>query len=137
MELGTGHPVAFWAIEYVRSPDPRGESCGLLCMPLPWDEGEIIRAAVAIFESRPLAEAGLDHYLAWTEQDPASYHLLRLTAPELIEVLETRPEGAGFDHIALNSILSRYFRGTVGYSEGLYTEDFIESLKRTLNIESG
>lgn len=136
MELDTGQAVTFWAIEYVRSPSPEGESCGLLCIPLPWEEEETIRAVVAIFESQPLAIAGLEHYLYRTEQNPASYHLLPLTAQELIEILETRPEGGGFDHVAVNPIFSRYFRDTVSYSVGSGTEDFIEAIRRTVNVDS-
>lgn len=41
-----------------------GESSGLLCVPLPWEEGDNTGAAVMIYESRALAQAGLDHYLA-------------------------------------------------------------------------
>lgn len=135
MELGTGQAVTFWAIEYVRSPSPEGESRGLLCMPLPWEDGDTIQAAVAIFESRSLAGSGLDHYLAWTGQNPISYHLTPLEPQELIEILETRPEGEGFDHVAVNPIFSRYFRGIVSYSVGSGTEDFIEVLKRTVSID--
>lgn len=135
MEVRTENTVTFWAIEYVRNPNFGGDSSGLLCMPLPWESEETIRAAVVIFESYSLAEAGLDHYLLWTEQRPASYRLLRFNAQELAEILERRSEDASFEHIALNPILSRYFQDTVGYSEGLRTEDFIEALKRTVSIE--
>jgi hypothetical protein len=90
--------VRFWAIEYARSPSPGGtQGSGLLCMPLPWEEGQTIRAAVMVYESRPLAEAGLGHYLAWTEQEPASYSLVGLWAEELAEILEGSPEG--FDRV--------------------------------------
>lgn len=76
-----------------------GESSGLLCVPLPWEEGDNIGAAVMIYESRALAQAGLDHYLALTgaASSPCSpYHLLPLGVRELVGVLETRPE-VGFE----------------------------------------
>jgi hypothetical protein len=120
--------VRFWAIEYARSPSP-GETQGsaLLCMPLPWDEDETIRAAVMVYESRPLAEAGLDHYLAWTGQDSASYSLVGLWAEELAEILQGSPEG--FDRVALNPILPLHFPEAEGYSAGLRTEEFVAELE--------
>jgi len=127
--------VVFWAIEYAMNPSSEERSCGLLCMPLPWDEGEIIQAALMIFESRTLAKAGLEHYLAWTGQDhTSSYRLLPLTSRELIEILEARPEGGGFDYVAINPIMSLYFRSTVGYSAGSRTDDFINDLKMVANV---
>jgi hypothetical protein len=119
--------VRFWAIEYARSPNPGGIQNGLLCMPLPWEEGETVRAAVMVYESRPLAEEGLDHYLAWTGQDGASYSLLELPAEELAEILEGSPEG--FDRVAINPILSLYFPEAEGYSAGLRTEEFVAELE--------
>ena len=120
--------VRFWAIEYARSPSPGGtQGSGLLCVPLPWNEGETIRAAVMVYESRPLAEAGLEHYLAWTGQNPASYSLLGDPAEELAEILQGSPEG--FDRVAINSILSLHFPEAEGYSAGLRTEDFVAELK--------
>lgn len=113
-DISTAQTVILWAIEYVRSPNTQWEDSGLLCVPLPWEEGECIQAAPMIFESQPLAEAGLEHYLLWSDQRPSSYRLLPLTAQELIEILETRPEGGGFDRVAINPILSRYFRDAVG-----------------------
>jgi hypothetical protein len=123
--------VRFWAIEYARNPSPGGtQESGLLCMPLPWDEGQTVRAAVMVYESRPLAEAGLDHYLAWTGQDGASssYSLLELCAEELAEILEGSPEG--FDRVALNPILSLYFPEAEGYSAALRVEEFVAELRR-------
>jgi hypothetical protein len=120
--------VRFWAIEYARSPSPGGtQGSGLLCMPLPWEEGETIRAAVMVYESRPLAEAGLGHYLAWTGQEDASYSLLELPAEELAEILEGSPEG--FDRVAINPIVSLHFPEAEGYSAGLRTEEFVAELK--------
>jgi hypothetical protein len=122
--------VRLWAIEYARSPNPGGTQSGLLCVPLPWDEGGTVRAAVMVYESRPLAEAGLEHYLAWTGQDTASYSLLELPAEELAEILEGSPEG--FDRVAINPILSLHFRDAEGYSAGLRTEDFVAELKKAV-----
>jgi hypothetical protein len=123
--------VRFWAIEYARSPSPGGtQGSGLLCMPLPWEEGETIRAAVMVYESRPLAEAGLGHYLAWTGQDPASYSLLGLWAEELAEILEGSPEG--FDRVAINPIVSLHFPEAEGYSASLRTEEFVAELKKAV-----
>lgn len=136
MKPDTEQAATFWAIEYARYPSPDGEDCGLLCMPLPWEDGDTIRAAVALFESRSLASAGLDHYLALTEQPPASYHLVPLGCRELIEVLEARPEN-GFDYVAVNPIFSRYFPDTASYSVGTRTTDFIEALKRTVSVDPG
>ena len=120
--------VRFWAIEYARSPSPGGtQGSGLLCMPLPWDEGGTIRAAVMVYESRPLVEAGLEHYLAWTGQAPASYSLVGLPAEELAKILEGSPED--FDRVAINPIVSLHFPDAEGYSAGLRTEDFVAELK--------
>jgi hypothetical protein len=120
--------VRFWAIEHARSPSPRGtQGSGLLCMPLPWDEDETIRAAVMVYESRPLAEAGLGHYLAWTGQEPASYSLVGLPAEELAEILEGSPEG--FDRVAMNPIVSLHFPEAESYSAGLRAEEFVAELK--------
>jgi hypothetical protein len=119
--------VRFWAIEYARNPSPGGtQGSGLLCVPLPWEEGETVRAAVMVYESRPLAEAGLDHYLAWTGQDSASYSLVGLPAAELAEILERSPEG--FDRVAINPIVSLHFPDAEGYSAGLRTEEFVAEL---------
>src|SRR5215211_2972061 len=119
--------VRFWAIEYARSPSPGRTQSGLLCVPLPWEEGETVRAAVMVHESRPLAEAGLGHYLAWTGQEPASYSLLGLPAEELAQILEGSPEG--FDRVAINPILSLHFPEAEGYSAGLRTEEFVAELE--------
>jgi hypothetical protein len=120
--------VRFWAIEYARSPSPGGtQASGLLCMPLPWEEGGTIRAAVMVYESRPLAEAGLRHYLAWTGQEDASYSLLELPVEELAHILEGSPEG--FDRVAMNPIVSLHFPEAEGYSAGLRTEEFVAELK--------
>jgi hypothetical protein len=120
--------VRFWAIEYARSPSPGGTpASGLLCMPLPWEEGGTIRAAVMVYESRPLAEAGLRHYLAWTGQEDASYSLLELPVEELAHILEGSPEG--FDRVAMNPIVSLHFPEAEGYSAGLRTEEFVAELK--------
>jgi hypothetical protein len=120
--------VRFWAIEYARSPSPGGtQGSALLCMPLPWEEGETIRAAVMVYESRPLAEAGLGHYLAWTGQEDASYSLLGLSAEELAKILEGSPEG--FDRVAINPIVSLHFPEAEGYSAGLRTEEFVAELQ--------
>ena len=120
--------VRFWAIEYARNPSPGGtQESGLLCMPLPWEEGGTVRAAVMVYESRPLAEAGLEHYLAWTGQEDASYSLLGLWAEELAEILEESPEG--FDRVAINPIVSLHFPEAEGYSAGLRTEEFVAELQ--------
>ena len=120
--------LRFWAIEYARSPSPGGtQESALLCMPLPWDEDETIRAAVMVYESRPLAEAGLGHYLTWTGQEDASYSLLELPAEELAEILEGSPEG--FDRVAINPIVSLHFPEAEGYSAGLRTEEFVGELE--------
>jgi hypothetical protein len=120
--------VRFWAIEYARSPSPGGtQGSGLLCMPLPWEEGETIRAAVMVYESRLLAEAGLEHYLAWTGQEDASYSLVGLSAEELAQILEGSPEG--FDRVAINPIVSLHFPDAEGYSAGLRTEEFVAELE--------
>ncbi len=129
MDPGVRHKAVFWAIGWSRNPDPDGQNIGLLSLPLPWDEGETLRAAVLVFESRPLAEAGLDHYLALTDEPPSSYGLLRFAAPELVSVLEDRPEGGGFDRVALNPVPSRYFPGAVTYSAGWLTEEFVADLQ--------
>jgi hypothetical protein len=126
--------ATFWAIEHLRSPSPEGESGGLLCMPLPWGEGETIRAALMIYESRVLAEEGLKHYLARTEQNPHSYGVLALSAEDLVEILEGRPEG--FERVAINPILSRYFPDGEGYSAGFGMEDFVDDLKKLAGIDN-
>lgn len=129
-----GAGAAFWAIEHVMRRPGGEESSGLLCLPLPWEEGERIEGAVAVFESRALAEAGLRHYLARTggtlpggRPDP-SYRLLALGPRELAGVLEARPQG--FERVVVNPILSRRFPAAEGYSAGIPTDDFLEALKR-------
>ena len=53
--LRAADDVALWAIEYVRSPAPGRGKLRVTLHALPWDEGAVIRAAVVIYESRPLA----------------------------------------------------------------------------------
>jgi len=84
--------------------------------------GETVRAAVLVYESRALTEAGLAHYLARTGQDGRSYSLMDLSAQELVGILRDAPEG--FDRVAINPILSLHFPEVEGYSAGLKTEDF-------------
>jgi hypothetical protein len=72
----------------------------------------------------------LDHYLAWTGQDPASYSLLELPAEELTEILEGSPEG--FDRVAINPIVSLHFPEAEGYSAGLRIEEFVAELKEAV-----
>ena len=123
--------ATFWAIEYaMRLPSPDGESRGLLCVPLPWEEGDQIGAAVMIFESRVLARAGLYHYLALIgveKNADAPYRLLPLGVRDLTRILETRPEG-GFECVAVNPILSRYFPEEDGHLVCFPTQEFIEAL---------
>ena len=101
--------LRFWAIEYARSPSPGGtQGSGLLCMPLPWEEGGTVRAAVMVYESRPLAEAGLDHYLAWTG---------RRTPPT--PCWSSRPRS-----------WQRYWRGVRGLRPGGHEPDSLAALPR-------
>lgn len=106
-------------------------------MPLPWAEGDRIESAILLFESQPLAEAGLDGYLFRAgvgEGRASSYRLMPFTPSELVSFLETRPPGGGFEHVAINPIVSRYFRDAVGYSAALSTEEFIEALVETFDL---
>lgn len=121
----------FWGIEYERSPNPAGEPGALLAVPLPWDEddGYEIRAAVLVYETRDLARTGLEHYLVRSGAAAYSYGLLPFAAPELADVLEARPEGGGFDHVALNPVPSRYFPDTISYTTGWTTEEFVAALR--------
>lgn len=119
--------VRLWAIRYERRPAPAWEPPALLCVPLPWDEGETVRAAVLVYESRALAEAGLWHYLARTGENGRSYSVMAFSARELAAILEDGPEG--FDHVAINPILSLYFPNAEGYSAGLSTGDFAAEIK--------
>ncbi|HKH12440.1 MAG TPA: hypothetical protein VKA73_14970 [Rubrobacter sp.] len=127
MEAGSMEDVTLWTIAYARNPAPAGESPALLCLPLPWDEGETVQAAVLVYESRALAEAGLAHYQARTGQDHHSYSLMAFSARELAEILREGPEG--FDRVAINPILSLYFPGAEGYSAGLRAEDLAAEIK--------
>ena len=120
----------------MRLPAPEPEVSGLLCVPLPWEEGDRIEAAAMIFESQALAQAGLDHYVARVgavKGFGSPYRLLPLRPRDLIQILETRPE-SGFDHVAINPILSRHFPEADGYSAGLSTEEFVEVLKDKLSV---
>lgn len=128
MGAGPTEDVTLWTIKYSRNPAPAGEPTALLCLPLPWDEGETVRAAVLVYESRALAEAGLEHYLARTGQDGRSYGLAEFSARELAEILRQGPEG--FDRVAVNPILSLHFPDAEGYSAGLRTEDFVREAER-------
>jgi hypothetical protein len=128
MEAGSTEDVTLWTIEYSRNPAPAGEPPALLCLPLPWDEGETVRAAVLVYESRTLAEAGLEHYLVRTGQDGRSYGLAQFTVCELAEILREGPEG--FDRVAVNPILSLHFPDAEGYSAGLRTEEFVREAER-------
>jgi hypothetical protein len=87
MEAGSLEDATLWTVAYTRNPGPTLESSALLCMPLPWDEGETVQAAVLVYESRALAEAGLEHYQARTGQDDRSYNLMAASASELAEIL--------------------------------------------------
>ena len=127
MEAGSLEDVTLWTIAYARNPAPAGEASSLLCLPLPWDEGETVRAAVLVYESRALAEAGLEHYRARTGQDDRSYGLMAFSARELAEILREAPEG--FDRVAINPILSLYFPGAEGYSAGLRTEELAAEIE--------
>jgi hypothetical protein len=129
MEAGSARDATLWAIEWARSPNPAGDARGLLSMALPWEEGDAVRAAVLVYESWPLAEAGLEHYLAVTGEHPSSYGVRRFSPSELIAALEGRPEGGGFDRVALNTIPSRLFPEAVSYSAGWPTEDFVAHLE--------
>ena len=128
MEAGSTEDVTLWTIEYSRNPAPAGEPPALLCLPLPWDEGETVRAAVLVYESRTLAEVGLAHYLVRAGQDGRSYGLAQFTACELAEILREGPEG--FDRVAVNPILSLHFPDAEGYSAGLGTEEFVREAER-------
>lgn len=121
----------FWGIEYERSPNPTGEPSGLLAVPLPWDEdvGHTIRAAVLVYETHGLARTGLEHYLVRSGAAAYSYGLLPFAATELADVLEARPEGGGFDHVALNPVPSRYFADTISYTTGWTTDEFVAALR--------
>lgn len=71
-------------------PAPEGGCSSLLCAPLPWTEDGHIEAALMVFESQTLAEAGLEHYLVRTapERSPDSSHfIMPLTPEELIDIL--------------------------------------------------
>ena len=133
MEAGSVEDVTLWAIAYARRPNPAGDSIGLLSVPLPWEEGETVRAAVLVYESRTLAEAGLEHYLARTGQDARSYSLMSFSGRELAGVLEDGPEG--FDRVAINPILSLHFPGAEGYSAGLRREEFASEIERAAGSE--
>jgi hypothetical protein len=87
-----------------------------------------VRAAVLVYESRALAEAGLAHYLLRTGQDGRSYGLAEFSACELADILRESPEG--FDRVAVNPILSLHFPDAEGYSAGLRTEEFVREAER-------
>jgi hypothetical protein len=127
----TDEKPTFWGIEYERNPNPTGEPSGLLAIPLPWDEddGYTIRAAVLVYETHGLAETGLDHYLVKSGASAYCYGLLPFSATELADALEARPEGGGFDHVALNPVPSRHFPGTTAYAAGWTTEEFVSALR--------
>ena len=127
MGAGPLEDVTLWTIAYTRNPGPTVEPSALLCMPLPWDEGETVQAAVLVYESRALAEAGLEHYQARTGQDDRSYSLVAFSARELMGILREAPEG--FDRVAINPILSRYFPGADGYSAGLRAEELAAEIE--------
>jgi hypothetical protein len=131
MEAGSTEDVTLWAIAYVRSPNPAGEPPALLSMPLPWDEGKTVRAAVLVYESFALAEAGLEHYLARTRLGGGSYSLMAFSGKELVRILEDAPEG--FDRVAINPILSLHFPGAEGYAAGLRTEDFAAEIESAVS----
>jgi hypothetical protein len=128
---GTEDRPTFWGIEYSRSPNPDEEPSGLLAVPLPWDEreGYVIRSAVLVYESNALAQASLDHYLTLSGAAAYSYGLLPFAPGELAEVLEARPEGGGFERVALNPVPSRYFPEAVAYSAGWATDEFVAELR--------
>ena len=122
--------VLFWGIEYERVPNPRGDPPGLLTVPLPWAGDErAIGSAVLVFETRELARTGLEHSLALTGASTRGYGLRPFTPQELADVLEERPEGGGFEHVALNPIPSRYFPGADAYSAGWPTDEFVAELR--------
>ena len=121
----------FWGIEYERVPNPTGEPSSLLAVPLPWDEGDgdTIRAAVLVYETRGLARVALEHYLLRSGAAAYSYGLLPFATHELADVLEARPEGGGFDHVALNPVTSRHFADTISYTSGWTTDEFVAALR--------
>ena len=131
MGLGRAEAPLFWGIEYERNPNPDGEPSGLLAVPLPWEEGDgyVIRSAVLVFESGALAQASLEHYLTLSGAADYCYGLLPFTPQELAQVLEGRPEGGGFERVALNPVPSLHFRDAVAYSAGWPTEDFVAELR--------
>ena len=100
-------------------------------MPLPWDEGdgETIRAAVLVYETRALAGTALEHYLLRSGASAYSYRLPPFAAQELADALEARPEGGGFEHVALNPVPSRHFEDTISYTTGWTTEEFVAALR--------
>jgi len=127
MEAGSLEDATLWTIAHARNPAPAGEPSALLCLPLPWDEGGTVQAAVLVYESRALAEAGLEHYRARTGQDDRSYDLMAFSARELVRILREAPEG--FDRVAINPVLSLYFPGADGYSAGLRAEDLAAEIE--------
>jgi hypothetical protein len=122
MGAGSEEGVTLWAIAHERSPNPTGEPTVLLAMPLPWEAGESVRAAVLVYESLALAEAGLEHYLARTGQDGRSYAPMAFPGRELAEIIGEGPEGFGW--VAINPILSLRFPNAEGHSAGLRVEEF-------------
>ena len=128
---GAGDKPTFWGIEYERNPNPTGEPSSLLAVPLSWDErdGHTIRAAVHVYETRGLARAGLEHYLLRSGAAAFSYGLLPFAAHEHADVLEARPEGGGFDHVALNPVPSRHFEDTISYTTGWTADEFVAALR--------
>lgn len=131
MEPGATEDVTLWVIAYARDPNPADEPPALLSVPLPWDEGDTVRAAVLVYESLALAEAGLGHYLARTGQDGGCYSPVALSGRELATILEEAPEGFGW--VAINPILSLHFPDVEGYSAGLRTEDFAAEIGSAVN----
>lgn len=126
-----------WVIEFVMDPATEENRTHLLFAPLPWTEGDRIEAALMVFESRQLAEAGLQHYLAWTapEAEDPSYFLLPLEPWELLEMLQRSTPEDGVTHVTLNPILSRHFETAEGYSALYGVGDFIHDLRRTFDLE--
>jgi hypothetical protein len=108
-------------------PNATGEPTSLLSVPLPWDEGETVRAAVRVYESLQLAEAGLGHDLARSGQDGRSYAPMAFSGRELAGRLEGGTRGFGW--VTINPILSLHFPDIEGHSVALSTEDFAAEIR--------
>ena len=138
MRPGEPQHTYLWVIEFIMDPASEAKDFNLLFAPMPWTDCAHIEAALMVFESRELAEAGLEHYLARTApeaEDCASYHLLSLAAWELLDMLEATPREYGLTHVTINPIISRYFENVEGCSALYDVGAFMDDLRYSFDLQ--